>query len=322
MRFDIVPTWLVCLVVASPCACLEPNPNAMDAGDTGTTGADAGTTTGTMTSGTETTGTDTGQAICDPCGLAFESVEFEANADGFSGLVPKPALAHSAPIALVTDYAPGSSESLGYTITWADAGDAWEFDVAVTGAANNSHVGGIAAVIATSEELGPPEVQEVSLTAADMCGSALIEGLGGRAVADAVERYEPGTDLELSFVREASPGSDSFGLDYCITASDTPEAALSFKVIAFATPEGVSVIEIPEVVMNSAAPQSVDYDQFDPGAQVLHLVGAQAFDEAAAPNLGYTISCSATAPWGCGYDLSGFKAGAAVVAGGVIIGIQ
>jgi hypothetical protein len=290
-------------------ACLEPNPNATDTG--GETGASAATTNGD--------GDGDIDPICDPCDLGFETLLFEAGADGFVGQVPKPPQANSVPLALVREYVPGNSENLGYAITWAESGDSWEITVELTGAANNSRVRGVAAVLGSNSDL---YVETVAVTQADGCLGATVDSLSGRAVVDVLERYSPGDDLVLSYARQATPAGDDMTVDYCVTESDTPEASLAFKVVAFELPEGVSAIEVADVTLDSGAPQSSSYGQIASYAEVLHLLGTREFDEAAANDLGYGIDCSTSAPFGCNFDLRGFSGGARAVVGGVIVAIQ
>lgn len=299
------------------CACLEPNPNAIGA-DTGTSSADTATTAGTTTN---TTSADSGGPVCDPCDLAFETVAFEARgSDVFTTTVPKPDQPHTVPIASVREYSPGNVENLGYRITWTELDAAWEIQVELTNAANNSQVSGIAAVIGAAAQ---PSTAEATVVAADMCGTAMIGAVGGRTVVDAVEAYEPGADTVLSYERSASQAGDDLSVDYCITASDSPEASLRYKVVAFEIPpEGVTALDISPVVIDSAGGQSVNYDQLPANAQVLHLLGAQAFDDQSVPDLGYRIGCSTTSPYGCNYQLIGFKGGASATAGGSIVAIQ
>jgi hypothetical protein len=290
-------------------ACLEPNPNAVDTG--GETDASAATTNGD--------GDGDIEPICDPCDLGFETLVFEAGPDGFVGQVPKPPQSNSVPLALVREYVAGNSENLGYAITWAEVGDAWEITVELTGAANNSRVRGVAVVLGSNSE---PSVETVAVTQADGCLGATIDALSGRALVDVLERYSPGDDLVLSYARQASPAGDGMTVDYCVTEANTPEASLAFKLVAFELPEGVTALEIGEVTLDSGAPQSSSYGQIASHAEVLHLLGARAFDEAAANDLGYVIDCSTSTPFGCSFDLQGFSGGAQAVVGGVIVAIQ
>jgi hypothetical protein len=292
-------------------ACLEPNPNAVDAG--GETDASASMTNG------DGDGDGEPPPICEPCDLGFEMVTFEAGPDGFVGQVPKPPQSNSVPLGLVREYVPGNSSNLGYAISWAEAGDAWEFTVELTGAANNSRVRGVAAVLASNSDLS---VETAAVTGADGCLGATIDGLGGRAVVDVLERYSPGDDLVLNYARESSSTGDSATVDYCVTASDTPEASLGFKLVAFDLPEGVTALEISDITLDSGAPQSASYDQIASNAEVLHVIGAREFDETAANDLGYGIDCSSSAPFGCSFDLQGYSGGARAVVGGVIVAIQ
>lgn len=292
-------------------ACLEPNPNAVE------TGASATSTDGVGD------GDGDGEAepdpICDPCDLGFETLNFQAGPDGFVGQVPKPPQSNSVPLALVREYLPGNSDNLGYAITWAELDDAWEMTVELTGAANNSRVRGVAVVLGSNSE---PSVETVAVTGAEGCLGATIDSLSGRALVDVLERYSPGDDLVLSYARQETPAGDGMTVDYCVTESDTPEAALAFKLVAFELPEGVSAIEIADVTLASGAPQSSSYDQIASHAEVVHLLGARELDEAAAPDLGYGIDCSTSAPFGCSFDLQGFSGGARAVVGGVIVAIQ
>jgi hypothetical protein len=287
--------------------CLEPNPN-VDAG-------------GTAASATTGDGDGDGEPprICDPCDLGFETTTFQAGPDGFVGQVPKPPQSSSVPFVLVREYVAGNSSNLGYAVTWAEVGDAWEFTITLTGAANNSRVRGVAAVLGSNDDLS---VETVAVTGADGCLGATIDALDGRAVIDVLERYSPGDDLVLNYAREASSTGDSVTVDYCVTASDTPEASLAFKLVAFDLPEGVTALEIPDVTLDSGTPQSTSYNQFATNAEVLHVLGARELDETAANDLGYTLDCSGAAPFGCNFDLLGFSDGARVVVGGVIVAIQ
>lgn len=296
-----------CLVAA---ACLEPNPNAEEAGDTGGSSDSAATDPTTDT-------TDSGGPSCDPCDFLFESVEFDAiNSETVS--IPKPDLPHTAPFATVTNYAPGNNaDSLGYALTWTDVGDAYELDISLSGASGNSRVSGVALVLGFSEVLGAPEVQEIEV-AADTCEPVSIDGLGDRVYIDAVERYEPGGATVLSYARSVDAGS----LEYCVTESDAAEASLTYKLVTFALPEEAVALEIPELELDSDVQQSADYPELGAASQIVHLIGARTFDEGVAPSLGYDFACSAQAPYGCSFELLRFNAGARAVAGGSIIAIQ
>lgn len=300
--------WLVAGALLS-LACLEPNPNATDTDSE--TGASAATSNGD--------GDGDIEPICDPCDLGFETLTFQAGPDGFVGQVPKPPQSNSVPLALVREYVAGNSDNLGYAITWAELDDAWEITVELTGAANNSRVRGVAVVLGSNSE---PSVETVAVTGADGCVGATIDALDGRALVDVLERYSPGDDLVLSYARQASPTGDGMTVDYCVTESDTPEASLAFKLVAFELPEGVTAIELGDVTLDSGAPKSSSYDQIASHAEVLHIIAAREFDEAAASDLGYAIDCSTSAPFDCGFDLLGFNGGARAVVGGVIVAIQ
>jgi hypothetical protein len=298
--------WL--LAASLPLACLEPNPNA-EAGSTADTSTSG--TTATTTADT-TTATDTG-ASCDPCDFGFELVEFDASSGGTSGSVPKPDFPHTVALALVHEYTPGSSDTLGYVIEWTDDGSAWGFDVTLSGAANNSRVRGRAIVLGFNE---PPSEAQLQVSGADGCQSASIDT--GLVIVDAVERYEPGDATELSYARSA-PAADA--IEYCVTASSIPEASIGVKLIGFAPPDGITAESVDEVTLASQAPQTSDFPQID-GFAILHMLAARSFDEGAATNLGYAINCDdAAAPWTCSFDMSGFKAGAQVVVGGAIAAI-
>jgi hypothetical protein len=290
-------------------ACLEPNPNAVDAG--GETGSSMTTTNGD--------GDGDIEPICDPCDLGFETLAFEAGPDGFVGQVPKPPQSSSVPLALVREYVAGNSENLGYEISWAEVGDAWEITVALTGAANNSRVRGLAVVLGSNSE---PSVETVAVTQADGCLGATIDALDGRALVDVLERYSPGDDPVLSYAREASPSGDGMTVEYCVTEAATPETSLAFKLVAFELPEGVTAVDVADITLDSGAPQSSTYGQIAAHAEVLHLLGVREFDEAAVDDLGYAIDCSTSAPFGCSFDLLGFSGGARAVVGGVIVAIQ
>jgi hypothetical protein len=292
-------------------ACLEPNPNAAE--------TDASATTTNGDGDGDGDGEPEPEPICDPCDLGFETLSFQAGPDGFVGQVPKPPQSNSVPLALVREYVPGNSDNLGYAITWAELADAWEITVELTGAANNSRVRGVAMVLGSNSE---PSVETVAVTGVDGCLGATIDSLSGRALVDVLERYSPGDDLVLSYGRQATPSGDGMTVDYCVTESDTPEAALAFKLVAFELPEGVTALEIADITLDSGAPQSSSYEQIASHAEVVHLLGAREFDEAAANDLGYGIDCSTTAPFGCSFDLQGFSGGARAVIGGVIVAIQ
>jgi hypothetical protein len=305
MSLSIPRTWWIGAGALLSLACLEPNPNAVDAGgETGATTNDDGEP----------------EPICDPCDLGFETITFEAGNNGFVGQVPKPPQSNTVPLALVREYVAGNSDNLGYAISWADVGNAWELTVELTGAANNSRVRGVAAVLGSNADL---TVETVTVTGADGCLGATIDALDGRTVVDVLERYSPGDDLVLNYARQTNSAGDSVTVDYCVTASDTPEASLAFKLVAFELPpEGVIALEIADVTLDSGAPQSTTYDQIAAHAEVLHLIGARELDETAATDLGYGIDCSGAAPFGCNFDLRGFSAGARAVVGGVIVAIQ
>jgi hypothetical protein len=294
----------MCLGALLSLACLEPNPNAVDTGETASTNGD---------------GDGDPPLVCDPCDLGFETIAFEAGPNGFVGQVPKPPQSNSVPLALVREYVAGNSSNLGYAITWADVDDAWEITVELTGAANNSRVRGVAAVLASNTDLA---VETATVTGADGCMGATIDALGGRAVIDVLERYSPGDDLVLNYARQASTAGDSATVDYCVTASDTPEASLAFKLVAFDVPQGVTALEIADVTLDSGSPQSANFNQFASNAEILHVIGAREFDESAVDDLGYAIDCNASAPFGCNFDLLGFSGGARAVVGGVIVAIQ
>jgi hypothetical protein len=292
-------------------ACLEPNPNAVDTG--GETGASTTTTNG------DGDGDGGIEPICDPCDLGFETLSFEAGPDGFVGQVPKPPQSNSVPLALVREYVAGNSDNLGYEITWDELDDAWEITVVLSGAANNSRVRGVAVVLGSN---AAPTVETVTVTADEGCDGATIDALDGRALVDVLERYSPGDDLVLSYARQAAPAGDGMTVDYCVTESDTPEASLAFKLVAFELPQGVTAIDIGDVTLDSGAAQSSSYGQIAAHAEVLHLTGARAFDEASVNDLGYAIDCSTSAPFDCSFDLLGFSGGARAVVGGVIVAIQ
>jgi hypothetical protein len=305
MSLSIPRTWWIGVGALLSLACLEPNPNAVDAGgETGATTNDDGEP----------------EPICDPCDLGFETITFEAGTNGFVGQVPKPPQSNTVPLALVREYVAGNSDNLGYAISWADVGNAWELTVELTGAANNSRVRGVAAVLGSNADL---TVETVTVTGADGCLGATIDALDGRTLVDVLERYSPGDDLVLNYARQTNSAGDSVTVDYCVTASDTPEASLAFKLVAFELPpEGVTALEIADVTLDSGAPQSTSYDQIAAHAEVLHLIGARELDETAATDLGYGIDCSSAAPFGCNFDLRGFSGGARAVVGGVIVAIQ
>lgn len=301
---DRCPLWT--FVALLSLACLEPNPHFVSDG-----GSESGTDGSTAeTSADTTTDTDSG---CDACELAFEVVEFDADADGASGTVPTPDLPHTVALAVIDEYAPGSADSLGYALEWTNDGSAWRFDVTLSDAANNSHVRGRAIVLGFAE---PPSEAELQLRGTDDCDSANLDT--SLVIVDAVERYDPDGDDELSYAR-SSPGADA--IEYCITNASSAGAEIGVKLIGFAPPAGVTAEQVDEVVLASAAPQSSDYPQID-GAAILHLLSARSFDEGAATNLGYAIDCNdSAAPWACSFDLLGFRDGVEAVVGGAIVAI-
>jgi hypothetical protein len=296
-------------------ACLEPNPNAVDAGSE--TGSSAATTNGDGDSNGDGDG-DAGP-ICDPCDLGFETITFEAGPSGFVGQVPKPPQSNTVPFALVREYVAGNSENLGYEISWEEVGDAWEITVELSNAAGNSRVRGVAVVLGSTAQ---PTVGTQTVDGDEGCDESTIDALAGRTLIDVLERYDPGDDSVLSYARETSSGGDSVTVEYCVTESDTLNVSLGFKLVAFDLPEGVSALEVDDVTLDSGAPQSASYDQLPANAEVLHAIGMREFDEAAVTDLGYGIDCSPSAPYDCNFDLRGFNDGARAVVGGVIVAIQ
>jgi hypothetical protein len=319
--------WLLLVSASLPLACLEPNPYAVDAGsETGSSTGDGdggdGDGDGDQGEGDGDNGDgdgDDGGLLCDPCDLGFELLDFEAGPDGFIGEVPKPDHQFTAAFALVREYVPGNSDNLGYAIDWEDLGDAWEIDVELFGAANNSRVRGVAVVLGSNDE---PTVDTTNVDIDEGCDNSTIDGLDGRALIDVLERYQPGDDEVFSFTRQINSAGNSTTIDYCITDSQSNVPSLRFKLVAFELPEGVTVMDMDDVTLDSNAPGSVSFGGFGNNAQVLHAIGVREFDEAAAPDLGYVIDCDEAAPFGCDFELRNFSGGARAVVGGAIVAIQ
>jgi hypothetical protein len=327
--------WWICSSTLLLHACLEPNPNAIEV-STSDTAVETTTGDGDDEVGDPSEGSpaddgpvddgpvDDGPVDDGPVDdgeLAFESITFQSKADGFTGQIPKPNQAHVVPLVLIHEYRPGQSDKLGYAAHWTDLGDAYEIEVVLTGATPDSRVRGVAAVLGMAQA---PEVATVTVAATDPCVGVTFDVIPGRAFIDTIERYEPGEDLVLGYERHVSPGGEAEGstIEYCITASDTPEASLTYKRVGFDVPDDVIALVVPGLTLDSPMQQSDSYDSLGADDQVLHLIGAQAFDEVAANDLGYTIDCNQNSPpYGCKFDLTNFAPGARVVAGGLILAI-
>lgn len=302
-------------------ACLEPNPNAdaeTGADEVDATSGESGSETGTGSAGettsdtSDTTSDETGMP-CDPCGLGFEVLEFEAGPDDFVGEVPKPDFAHTAPIAFVREYLPGNADELGYAITWTDAGASWQVEVALLDAAPNSRVRGVALVLGSDEA---PTIHELEAGMGE-CAGAPFEPANDRRMFESVERYDPAGGAVLAFAKQFSDT-----LDYCVTAADSPEATIGAKLVELTIPPGVVVAGTPDVVLDMATGGSAYFSEGDPTWAMIHLVGLREFDDQAASDLGYTIACSTgSMPFPCDFEFDGFSAGARAVLGGDLLAI-
>jgi hypothetical protein len=301
--------------------CLEPNPNA-DAGGTdelGTSGegtSESGSgESGTSEASSGETSPDTSAETampCDPCGLGFELIEFEAGPDDFSGEIPKPEFAHTAPIAFVREYLPGNADELGYAITWTDTGASWQVDVALIDASPNSRVRGVAVVIGSESELTIDELD----VAAGECTS-VEPPLPAQQLIESVERYDPAGGATLAYDRQAGGGTQ-----YCVTASDAADAGIGVRTLALEIPDGVLLSAAPDTIFDMAGGGELSFTAGDPSWALLHLVGVRDFDDASASDLGYVVACeTAAAPFACSFAFDNFSSGARAVLGGHLLGV-
>lgn len=302
--------------------CLEPNPNA-DAGGTdelGTSGEASTSESGTGESGTSDAGTsetspetspETGMP-CDPCGLGFEVLEFEAGPDDFSAEIPKPDFAHTAPIAFVREYLPGNADELGYAISWTDVGASWQVEVALIDAAPNSRVRGVALVIGSES---PPTIDELDVAAGEC--TSVVPPMPTQQLIESVERYDPAGGATLAYDRQAAGGTQ-----YCVTTSDSPDATIGVRTIALELPEGVLLSAAADTIFDMPGGGELSFSEGDPSWSLAHLVGVRDFDDASASDLGYVVACdSAAAPFPCSFAFDNFSSGARAVLGGHLLGV-
>jgi hypothetical protein len=282
-------------------ACTEPNPLAQEAG-------------------ADETGEPPGCNDPAAC-LGLEYVTFSVHGDDvFTTSIPKPPQQETVPIATVRRYENGQSDNLGYAIVWTDNGDSWELEVTTTNAANNSRVEGVAAVIGLGANFDPPEMHELQITTADGCGQLTSTPLDGRFFIDAVERYQPGDAAVFDYSRTANVG-DTAAIEYCVTQPDNLEASIGVKLVAFDVPEGALALAAA-ATLDSGAGAMESFGELGTVSDVLHLVGAHARSEAAAPQLGYQFTCNTAPPYACNYTVADFTDGAVIEVGGAVLAIQ
>jgi hypothetical protein len=302
----------VAALVLAALACTEPNPYAQESG------ADANTGDGDGDGDGDGEPPGCGEPACS-LGLARVSFSLQGN-DSFSAQIPKPAEQASIPIAAVQRYEPGQSETLGYAIAWTDNGDSWGLEVTTSGAAANSRVAGVAAVIGLGADFPPPELHELEITTADGCGQLSTTALAGRVFVDTVERYEPGEAAVFEFARTASVG-ETATVEYCVTQPDSLDASLKIKLVAFDLPDGARSAAAA-ATLSSNASRNQSFTELGTVSELVHLTGAHGLNESSVPSLGYRIDCATQSPYACSYDLVGFKAGAKVEVGGVVLAIR
>lgn len=293
-------------------ACTEPNPYAQESSDDATTGEPG------------ETGTETGDppGCGDPaCELGLEVIEFSLQGDdSLTTSIPKPADQVSVPIAAVHRYDPGQSNNFGYAIAWTDEGDSWGLEISVAGAAPNSRLSGVAAVIGLGSDFAAPELHELEVTTSQACAQLETDPLDGRIYIDTVERYEPGDADVFEFSRTENVG-ETAQIEYCVSQPDDLEGLIKVKLIAFDLPEG-ALAEQVTAVLDSSNGGMASFGSLGDTTEIVHLLGARALSEASEPGLGYAIDCAAQAPYACSYGLQGFKDGAAVEVGGAVLAIQ
>lgn len=295
----------VCLTAA----CLEPNPNAIDAGlDEDSGDVDETSDEGTTDSSESETG-----GSCDPCSLGFEIVDFDATGDGFSAEVPKPAFANTTPLALIRRYRPGNADALGYAIAWTETDSAWTIDVQMFDAAPNSRLEGLAVVIGSDE---PATVELLEPTTTD-CATAILDATDA-LILQSVEAYQPNAGEVLDFT---GSGDGSGDLEWCIT--EATDAGASMRVRAIAVPFAAPVVaELADpVTVDNGAGGSASFDALPADSEVLQAIGLRRFEESASPDLGYAIACQATAPYTCQIDAESFSGGAEFEVAGAAIAI-
>lgn len=295
---------LLSIAMLSTSACLEPNPYA-EQGE----GSESLAQTDSAMNDTQSesdSDADTDSPPCDPCGLAFETLSFTADEDGFVGEVPKPDQPNTAPIALIRRYDPDGGNKLGYRINWTERDEAWEIEVELLDPDNDAQLRGLAVVLGTQAELDS-EVLEID------SGECAQPSVSGAVVVESVEHYDPDGGDVLDFSR-------SDPLEYCASAEEGG-ARIDVRVLAFSPGEGPLVLP-GEAQLNTGASQVLGFEQVPEGAAVLHLISARDFNESSATDLGYDVDCDDGAvPYPCEFDLLSFKGGAEAAFGGVTIAI-
>ena len=289
-------------------ACLEPNPNALDAGDGEVETSDA-------SAGSSDTNADTGG--CTDCDFAMESVEFDVN-NSDTITIPKPDMPHTAPIAAVSRYAPAKgATTMGYTLSFSDAGDAYELSIELNGDSGNSRVEGVAVVIGLSDALGAPQIEDLEIPA-DGCASSSVAASGDTILLDVISSYEPADGDDLSYARTVSGGAP----EYCVTRASEGAATLGVRLISFPAPAGATIFTTPDTVLDADNAEDVDYPEVGASSQIAYLIGARAYDEELAEDLGYRADCQPDPPYGCHYDVSEFEDGASVSMGGTLLAVE
>ena len=318
---------VVVLVPAFACAlagCLEPNPY-LELADTSSTGDPSTTGDPTGDPGTsDTTGDPVGPCPDPDLCLGVEQLEFSLQGnDSFTAELPKPAgAASTAPIASVRRYQPGQSETVGWAVSWTESATSWTVEITVSGAAPNSRVAGVAAVLGFGAGLSAPTVERRTVTTADGCVQLPVTGDDASVVVDAVERYAPGDAAVFEFSRaELVEAGAVTAIEYCVTQPEQLDAELGVTLLRFELGDNGSLAPIATTLADGQA-GSDSFTELGQASEVVHLVGARALGEAAAPDLGWSFDCASSAPFACDYALVNASPGVTVEAGGAALAIQ
>jgi hypothetical protein len=307
----------IVFVLGLTLACTEKNPYALLE-----TGGDDSTTGDPIETGNETETGDPPGCGDPACELTLQVVEFTLQGnDTFTAEIPKPAQQESVPIGAVHRYEPGQSETLGYSILWADYGDSWGLEVTTTGAANNSRISGVGVVIGLGADFPAPDMHALDIGGPEGCGNLESTALAGRFWVDTVERYEPGEAATVfEFSRSVTLG-ETVDIEYCVTQPDSIDSFFGAKLVVFDVPEGALAVTA-EATLDSGSGAMQSFASLGSVDQIVHLLGARTLSEAAAPGLGWQASCNGAPPYTCSYNLSGFSAGASVELAGAVLAIQ